>query len=95
MKKQYFVHYTRDFGNCYCLYYAECPEDFAALPEDAERITRRKAVQLCREEKYRRKYDESSSGYASTIIVPAAGDYDWGATPVSCIMPRRRYGAKK
>ena len=41
MKKQYFVHYTRNFGNCYCLYYAECPEDFVALPEDAERITRR------------------------------------------------------
>lgn len=95
MKKQYFVSYYRDFGNTYTLLYAECPEDFAALPDGAERITRRKAVQLCREEKYRRKYDESFSGYASTIIVPAAGDYDWGATPVSYIMPRRRYGAKK
>lgn len=95
MKKQYFVSYYRDFANTYTLLYAECPEDFAALPENAERITRREAEQLCRRENERRKYDQSSSGYASTIIVPAAGDYDWGATPVSCIMPRYRYGAKK
>ena len=48
--KQYFVHYFRDFGNTYNLYYAECPEDFAALPDGAERISRRKAEQLCRED---------------------------------------------
>lgn len=95
MKKQYFVHYYRDFGNCYNLYYAECPEDFAALPEDAERITRRKAEQLCRDEKDRRKYDESFSGYADTIITPAAGDYWEEDTPNGYIMPRRKYGAKK
>ena len=95
MKKQYFVHYTRDFGNCYCLLYAEYPEDFAALPDGAERITRREAVQLCREEKYRRKYDDSSSGYASNVITPAAGDCCEWDTPNGYIMPRHRYGVKK
>lgn len=46
--KQYFVHYFRDFGNTYNLYYAECPEDFAALPDGAERISRVLCKTLCR-----------------------------------------------
>lgn len=95
MKKQYFVHYYRDFGNCYCLLYAECPEDFAALPDGAERITRREAEQLCRRENERRKYDQAFSGYASNVIAPAAGDCCEWDIPSGYIMPRRRYGAKK
>lgn len=95
MKKQYFVHYYRDFGNCYSLYYAECPEDFAALPENAERITRREAEQLCRRENERRKYDQAFSGYASNVITPAAGDCCELDTPNGYIMPRHRYGVKK
>lgn len=95
MKKQYFVHYYRDFGNTYTLLYAECPEDFAALPENAERITRREAVQLCRDENDRRNYHASNSGYASNVIIPAAGDCCEWDTPSGYIMPRRRYGAKK
>lgn len=95
MKKQYFVHYYRDFGNCYSLYYAECPEDFAALPENAERITRREAEQLCRRENERRKYDQAFSGYASNVITPAAGDCCEFDTPNGYIIPRHRYGAKK
>lgn len=92
--KQYFVSYYRDFGNTYTLLYAECPEDFAALPENAERITRREAIQLCRDEKERRKYDQSFSGYASTIITPAAGDCLELDTQNGYIMPRCRYGSK-
>lgn len=92
--KQYFVSYYRDFGNTYTLLYAECPEDFAALPENAERITRREAIQLCRDENERRKYDQSFSGYASTVITPAAGDCRELDTPNGYIMPRCRYGSK-
>lgn len=93
--KQYFVHYFRDFGNTYNLYYAECPEDFAALPEGAERITRREAEQLCREENDRRKYEKSFSGYADSRIYPAAGDFDeTGDHTCGYIVPRRRYGVK-
>lgn len=95
MKKQYFVSYYRDFANTYVLLYAECPEDFAALPENAKRITRREAVQLCRDENDRRNYRESDSGYASNVIVPAAGDCCEWDTPDGYIMPRRRYGVKK
>ena len=95
MKKQYFISYYRDFANTYVLLYAECPEDFAALPDGAERITRREAVQLCRRENERRKYDQAFSGYASNVITPAAGDCcEWDTTN-GYIMPRRRYGAKK
>lgn len=95
MKKQYFISYYRDFCNTYTLLYAECPEDFAALPEDAKRITRREAEQLCREENARREFEQSSSGYASNVITPAAGDCCEWDTPSGYIMPRRRYGAKK
>lgn len=95
MKKQYFVSYYRDFGNTYTLLYAECPEDFAALPENAERITRREAEQLCRRENERRKYDQAFGGYASNVITPAAGDCCEWDTPNGYIMPRHRYGVKK
>ena len=93
--KQYFVHYFRDCGNTYNLYYAECPEDFAALPDGAERISRRLAEQLCREENDRRKWEESSSGYADSHIFPSAGDYDADAAyKPGYIVPRNRYTAK-
>lgn len=71
MKKQYFVYYYNNFGNTYNLYWADSPEMIAALPENAERISRKKAIQLCRDEKYRQKCDSSFSGYATTSIFPA------------------------
>ena len=52
-------------------------------------ITRR------RDENDRRNYHSSNSGYASNVIVPAAGDCCEWDTPNGYIMPRRRYGAKK
>lgn len=93
--KQYFVNYYRDFCNTYTLFYAECPEDFDALPEGAERITRREAEQLCSRENERRKWEQSSSGYASNVIAPAAGDYHEWDKPSGYIMPRYRYGSKE
>ncbi len=74
--KQFFVCYHRDFGNTYNLFYAECQEDFDALPGNAKRITRREAEQLCREENDRRRDDPAFSGYADNVIYPAAGDFD-------------------
>ena len=71
MKKQYFVHRYNNFGNTYNLYWADSPEMIAALPEDAERISRKEAIRLCREERYRRKHDPSFSGYATDTIFPA------------------------
>ena len=48
MKNHYFVHYWRDFGNCYDLYHA--PADFVP-PSGWERITRKEAERLARAEK--------------------------------------------
>lgn len=93
--KKYYIHYYRDFCNTYDLYYAECPEDFDALPEGAERITRREAEQLCARENERRKWEQSSSGYADNRIYPAAGDWDnYCLDETGYIVPRNRYAAK-
>ena len=67
----------------------------AARSENAERITRREAEQLCRRENERRKYEQSFSGYASNVITPAAGDYHEWDMPSGYIMPRYRYGSKE
>jgi hypothetical protein len=72
MKKTYYVHYYKDFANTYNLYYAETAADLAALPEGAERITRKQALALASDEAWRRKADQAFSGYADTAIYPAA-----------------------
>lgn len=101
--KQFFVSYYRDFGNTYSLFYAECPEDFAALPENAQKITRKEAEQLCREENERRRDDPDFSGRADNMIYPAAGDWDeyWyldddglPSKSTGYIVPRCQYGPK-
>lgn len=71
MKKQYFVHYYNNFGNTYNLYWADSPEMIAFLPEGAEKISRKEAIRLCREEKYRAKNNPTFSGYATGTIFPA------------------------
>lgn len=71
MKKQYFVHRYNDFGNTYNLYWADSPEMIAALPEGAERISRKEAIRLCRDEKQRAANDPAFSGYATDTIFPA------------------------
>ena len=69
--KRYFVHYYRDFGNTYNLYWTDSPEMENVLPSGAEQITRRQAEALARAERDRRQYDEYFSGYASDAIFPA------------------------
>ena len=67
MKNHYFVHYWRNFGNCYNLYHA--PADFIP-PSGWERITRKEAEQLARAEKQRRKDDPAFSYFADAYIFP-------------------------
>ena len=43
----------------------------AHLPENAERITRKRAIEYCREELGRREYDAAFAFYAASSIVPA------------------------
>lgn len=50
--------------------WADTPEMLALVPEDAYRITRKKAIKLCIRENERRKYERSNSGYASNTISP-------------------------
>ena len=69
--KRYYVHYYRDFGNTYTLYWADSPEMEAHLPDGAERITRARAIELAQAERERRHYDEAFSGYATPDIYPA------------------------
>ena len=69
--KRYYVHYYRDFGNTYALYWADSPEMEAHLPDGAEQITRARAIELAQAERDRRRYDAAFSGYASAAIYPA------------------------
>lgn len=68
--RKYWVQYWRDFANTYNLYYTENPEEESMLPGNAERITRKKALQLAREESDRRKFDRAFAYYASATIAP-------------------------
>nr|DAK62615.1 MAG TPA: hypothetical protein [Caudoviricetes sp.] len=67
MKKSYYVEYYRDFGNTYNLYWLPSGEP---APAGLERITYKRAVELCKDERYRLKYDQAFSGYADTWIWP-------------------------
>ena len=67
MKKAYYVEYYRDFGNTYNIYWLP---DGEPAPAGLERITRKQALDLCKQERYRRKYDQAFSGYADTWIWP-------------------------
>ena len=78
--KKYYVSYYKDFANTYNLMYVETAEDEAALPDNAQQITRKEAEALARKEREARKNDGSFSGYADGIIFPAAYDptrEDW------------------
>lgn len=64
----YYVHYWSNFGNTYRLYYAPAGEP---VPDEWERITRKDAIKLCTDERYRRRTDPAFSGYADEYIFPA------------------------
>lgn len=68
--RKYWVQYWRNFGNTYNLFYTEKPEEESMLPGNAERITRKKALQLAREESDRRKFDGAFAYYAPETIAP-------------------------
>lgn len=68
--RKYWVQYWRNFGNTYNLFYTENPEEESMLPGNAERITRKKALQLAREESDRRKYNGAFAYYAPETIAP-------------------------
>ena len=68
--RKYWVQYWRNFGNTYNLFYTENPEEESMLPGNAERITRKKALQLAREESDRRKFDGAFAYYAPETIAP-------------------------
>lgn len=70
MRRQYFVHYYKRFANAYNLFYADTEEDLKLVPEDAERITRKKAESLAADENYRRRTDRSFSGFADNAVYP-------------------------
>ena len=70
MRRRYFAHYYKNFGNTYSLMYADTEEDLKLIPEDAEQITRKEAEALASAENYRRKRDQSCSGFADNAIYP-------------------------
>lgn len=74
-RRRYYVVRGR-FANVYNLYYADSAVMAACLPENAERITRAVAIDLCQRERFRRKYDQGFSGYADIAIYPA--DWEFG-----------------
>ena len=69
--KQYFVKYSRNFGNTYAFRWADNAADVAALTSDGyERITRAEALRLARDEAIRRRDDPAFAYYADAHIYP-------------------------
>lgn len=70
--KRYYIKYPRNFANEYSLYSADVgsKEEQKLISLGFERITRKRAQELCRIEKWRRKTDYNFSGYAPTEIIP-------------------------
>jgi len=78
---KYFVYYYHDFGNTYNLYYTETSEQESFLPDGSKQITRKEAENLCVQENYRRKHDQSSAYRADNLIYPAGWE-DNGDEPI-------------
>ena len=96
MKKHYWVR-RGDFANQYTLGYTETAEQEEwAEQAGCERITRKEAEQLCRDERYRERHDSAFSGYADSVILPVwyPADRDWRDDPkctlCGYIVERRR-----
>ena len=69
--KQYFVKYSRNFGNTYALRWADNAADVATLTaEGYDRITRADALRLARDEAIRRRDDPAFAYYADDHIYP-------------------------
>lgn len=79
MKKAYYVEYYRDFGNTYNLYWAPCD---ITVPASFERITRKKAENLCKRERQARRDNPDFSGCADTYIWPYGLGYEKGADSI-------------
>ena len=69
MAKKYWVHYYKNFGNTYNLYWTDSPEMEEILPDGAEQISRKKALELARAEAWREKYD-TGFAMATAYIYP-------------------------
>lgn len=76
MKRKYFVHYYRNFGNTFNLYYADTPDQLTAIPEAAQEISYKEAKQLAHDERLARKHDPAFSGYGDVAIYPADYPHD-------------------
>ena len=73
--KKYVIKYF-GFSNVYSLAYTETPEQFNdAMNNGYERITRKRAEQICAMENERAKCDPSFSGYGDNVIYPYDAEY--------------------
>lgn len=68
--KSYFVKYWENFANTYHLAWTEKSNEDAALAAGYEKISRKKAIELCAAERQRRKDDYNFSGYSDSRIFP-------------------------
>ena len=79
-KRKYYVHYYMDFFNTYSLRYVD-PDMPFVVPDGWQRITRKEAVALAREESHRVSINSSFSGAADDAVRPAMvhefGDRRW------------------
>ena len=67
--KKYFINYYNGFGNTFELRWTDNKEDEeAAIGEGFERITRKEAIEKCKNERERVKRGEHK--FSDTIIVP-------------------------
>lgn len=69
MAKKYWVHYYKNFGNTYNLFWTNSQIMEDLLPDGAEQISRKKALELARAEAWREKYD-TGFAMATAYIYP-------------------------
>lgn len=88
MKTSYYVEYWHNFSNTYNLWHA--PSGWP-VPEDWQRITRRRAERLAAAERRARKVDPAFSGYASAYVLPADAAEDDTCDIVAAAYDGRKY----
>ena len=73
--RKYVIKY-HGFANVYTLAYTETQKQFNdAMNNGYERITRKRAEQICAMENYRIEHDNAFSGYGDNTIYPYDAEY--------------------
>ena len=73
--RKYYIRYWANFGNTFNLLYVDDAMDIK-IPDNWERITRKEALSLARNERTLRKSDPNFAYYGDAEIYPANYHFD-------------------